>query len=48
MNVRELSRVRLLNGYWVVEILSAATGRWIVQGEWHTQAEAERDRRNWL
>jgi hypothetical protein len=43
-----LSRVRKIEGLWVVEILSPVTGTWIVQGEWNTQAEAEVDRRTWL
>ncbi len=47
-SVRELSRVRQAGRYWLVEILSAATGRWIIQGEWLTQSAAEQDRKNWM
>ncbi len=47
-NIREISRVREYNGYWIVEILSGATGRWIVQGEWITKEAAELDRKNWI
>jgi hypothetical protein len=44
----EPSRVRQVGNLWVVEILSDATGQWIVQGEHLTQAAAEQDRReNW-
>ncbi len=46
--VHELSRVRYYNGYWIVEILSAATGRWIIQGEWRCRETAEQDRKNWM
>lgn len=46
--IREISRVRQDGRFWVVEILSAATGRWICQGEWTTREAAERDRRNWM
>lgn len=47
-NIREITKVEFVNGYWTVQILSAATGRWIIQGEWATEAEAQADRRNWL
>lgn len=47
-NIRELSRVRNLNGLWVVEVLSNKSGRWIIQGEWATEAQANKDRKNWL
>lgn len=46
--IHEISRVRQDGHYWVVEILSAATGRWIVQGEWTTKQAAETDRKNWM
>lgn len=47
-NVCEISRVRQEGKFWVVEILSGATGRWIVQGEWTTKEAAESDRKNWM
>jgi len=47
-NLREISKVANINGIWTVQILSAATGQWIVQGEWTTKQEAESDRQNWL
>jgi hypothetical protein len=46
-NVFELSRVRQIGRYWVVEILSPVSG-WIVQGEHLTRAAAEADRKNWM
>lgn len=46
--VHEISRVRQEGKYWVVEILSGATGRWICQGEHFTKEAAEQDRKNWL
>lgn len=47
-NLYEISKVENINNLWVVKILSAATGQWIVQGEWTTKQEAETDRQNWL
>lgn len=48
-NIIEMSRIRRdeRTGLWLVEIRSAATGQWIVQGEHRTAAEARADRRNW-
>ncbi len=46
--VYEISRVRQEGKYWIVEILSGATGRWICQGEWLTKQAAEADRKNWM
>ena len=46
--IHEISKVKNINSLWVVMILSAATGQWIVQGEWNTKAQAEADRKNWL
>lgn len=43
----ELARVRHVEGLWVVEVLSAAIGRWIVQGEHLTEEAAQADLRNW-
>ncbi len=45
---RELSKVAFYNGLWCVFILSAAMGRWIVQGEHRTRKAAEQDRSDWL
>ena len=53
---KEKTRVRLTTedgpyrvpGYWIVEVWSAAIGRWIVQGEHRTQAAALKDQQNWL
>jgi len=47
-NIKELSKIENINGIWTVQILSAAIGQWIVQGEWTTKQEAETDRQNWL
>ncbi len=47
-NVKELTKVKEKNGKWYVMVLSAATGKWIPQGEWNTEREAEQDRKNWL
>jgi hypothetical protein len=44
----EPMRVRRFNGLWVVELLSAATNRWIIQGEHLTKEAAEADRKSWL
>lgn len=44
----EMSKVEFYNGLWCVFILSATTGRWIVQGEHHSHKAAEQDRTNWL
>jgi hypothetical protein len=44
----EPMRVRWETGFWVVELLSAATNRWIVQGEHLTKDAAEADRKSWL
>ena len=46
--VLELSRIRQIGNLWVVEILSAAIGKWIIQGVHPTKVAAEADRRNWL
>lgn len=46
-NVLELSRIRKVQGLWVVQVLSAATGAWIVVSEWRTETEAKADLRNW-
>lgn len=46
--VHEISRVRQEGNKWVVEILSAAIGRWIIQGVWGTRQAAESDRKNWM
>lgn len=46
--VKEISRVRFESGFWLVQILSAATGRWITQGEWRSKAAADADRKNWM
>lgn len=45
--ILELSRVRQIGKFWVVEILSPVSG-WIVQGEHLTKEAAEEDRRNWM
>lgn len=47
-DVKELSKVTFYNGFWCVFILSAATGKWIVQGEHRNREAAEQDRRDWL
>ena len=47
MSVHEMSKVEQRGRYWVVLILSAAIGKWIVQGEWLTKQEAEADLINW-
>ena len=44
----EISRTRQINHIWVVEIMSAAIGKWIIQGEHSTKAAAEADRKNWM
>ncbi len=44
----EPMRVRWFNGFWVVELFSLATQRWIVQGEHLTKEAAETDRKSWL
>jgi hypothetical protein len=46
-NVFELSRVRQIGKFWVVEVLSPVSG-WIVQGEHLTEAAAKADRKNWM
>lgn len=45
--INEMSRVRFLNGYWVVEVLSPVSG-WIIQGEHKTKQAADTDRKNWM
>lgn len=45
--INEISKVEHINGFWCVLILSAATGRWIVQGEHRNEAAARRDLLNW-
>ena len=47
-NLYEMSKVQHINGLWCVMILSAATGKWICQGEWSTKEQADNDRLNWL
>ena len=47
-NVSEITRTRQINDRWAVEVLSAVTGQWIIQGVWATKAQAEADRRNWM
>ena len=32
---------------WIVEIFSPVTKKWIVQGEWNTEAEAKADAASW-
>ena len=46
-DVMEMSRVRHEDGKWVVEIMSAAIGRWIVQGVHNSRAAADADLKNW-
>lgn len=50
--MKEQARVRPvkfgLGDFWVVEILSAATGTWICQGVHLTKFDAEEDLKNWL
>lgn len=43
----EMSRIRQVGNLWIVEIMSAAIGRWIVQGEHTTRQAAELDLKNW-
>jgi hypothetical protein len=45
--ITEMSKIEQVNGFWCVLILSAATGRWIVQGEHTNRDAALRDLRNW-
>ena len=50
--VVEMSKIETRTGidgrrYWCVMIKSAATGRWIVQGEYLTEDAAKNDLRNW-
>lgn len=47
-HIIEISRTRQINTIWVVEIMSAAIGKWIIQGEHSTKAAAEADRKNWM
>lgn len=47
-SIHEISRVRQVEGFYVVEILSAATGRWIIQGEHRSKQAADADRKNWM
>jgi paraquat-inducible protein B len=47
-SIIEISRTRQISNIWVVEIMSAAIGKWIVQGEHSTKAAAESDRKNWM
>ena len=49
MTIREITKIEQREGtdgrtYYCVMLLSAATGRWIVQGEHLTQDAAEQDR----
>ena len=46
-NVRELTKVERDGAFWVVKLLSAATGRWLVVGEHLSQEAALRNLRQW-
>jgi len=50
----EPARIRQREGtngkkYWVVEVKSNATGKWIPQGQWSSKKDAEKDlKENWM
>ena len=48
-NIVEMSRVRQDDEtrLWVVEIFSAVSKKWLVQGEFPTEAEARNDLAHW-
>lgn len=54
--MNEATRVRLTTdddpdrvpGYWIVEVWSPISNRWIVQGEHRTEASALKDQQHWL
>ncbi len=48
-NIVEMSRVRQDDEtkLWVIEIFSAVSQKWLVQGEFPTEAEARNDLVNW-
>ena len=45
---QEMYRTRLLNGLYVVEVLSHVVGSFIVVSEWLTEAEAQKDLESWV
>ncbi len=49
-NVQELSKVEFdkETNLYLVKILSSATGRWFIAGEWPTEKQAKDDQRMYM
>jgi hypothetical protein len=47
VSISELTRIRQDGKYWVLEIYSVPTKRWIVQGEHLSREAAEADLKGW-